>query len=339
MAVRDVEAFLRERAVQFDSTLDVNPGAPFDVQVIQPLVRRLGNDPFTVDLSTFINDRLVQAFPELATKEGDAITDLLNKPATLLWDPIVREIQSVKRTLSFQDPSVQTTDEADALGGNFFSDRRTGQFARGVGRIYYAQAQNASISPMNFFTSKGGLHYFPVEVQSIRMAEMLLNTSEGLYYFDVNCIAEEAGTNYNIDANSLISIANVPAAVRTKNLARFGFGEDEETAEEFIGRLRQDLSERSMVTLRGIAAKLLNNFPEINRLNIVGFNDPEMQRDVIKGGGLGAILASGTLGDALADGEGKAFTRRFSTWESTSRLRFWETHRATGSPSLGPSGP
>jgi len=312
MAIRDTEAFIRQQATLFDASLDVSPGAPFDVQVIQPLVRRLGQDPFTVDLTTFINDRITQAYPELATKEGDALTDLLNKPASLLWDPIVRENRRVKRSLSFRDPSTLTFDEADALGANIFTPRRTGDLARGAGRILFSQPQNISISPANFLTSKGGLHFFPTETQSIRTEEMLLNQdSDGLYYFDINATAEEEGAEYNIGPNELVSIANLPAAVRVQNVRRFGFGKTAEKVTEYVGRVKQSLSERSLVTLRGAAAKILENFPDVNRLNVIGFGDPEMQRDLIKGGGLGPIVASGTAGVAIADGENKALTRRF----------------------------
>lgn len=313
MAVRDLEAFVRQRAALFDPSLDVTPGSPFDVQVIQPLTRRLGQDPFSVDLSTFIHDRIAQAFPELANKEGDAVTDLLNKPITLLWDPIVREIFRIRRGLSFQDPSSLTVEEAEALGANLFADRNVGDFARGIGRVFFSQAQNLSISPANFSTTKTGLHFFPTEIQSIRLEEMLLNVSpDGLFYFDINLIAEAAGDQYNIEPNSLASIANIPSAVRVTNTRRFGFGVSDETAVEFVDRAKQELTERSLVTLRGIAAKLIKAFPEVRRLNVVGFNDPEMQRDIIKGGGAGPVVAFGTNGLTNPDGENKNLTRRFS---------------------------
>lgn len=316
MAVRDIEAFIRERARQFDPNMNTNPGGPFDVQVIQPLTRRLGVDPWTVDLSTFLGSRMQQAFPEISNQEEDAITDLLNKPATLLWDPIVREVARVRQNLSFSDPSQMTTDEADALGANFFTLRKRGGYSRGVGRIFFSQPQSSSVSPANFFTSKGGLHYFPIETQSITTEEMILNvTTDGLYYFDINVIAEEAGTQYNIEPNALISVANIPAATKVTNLRRFRSGELEENAQAYITRVQQELSERSLVTLRGVSAKLVNGFPEINRLNVVGFGDPEMQRDIIVGGGLGQILAGGNAGLVVSDGEGKALQRRFRSSE------------------------
>ncbi len=317
MAYKDHEAFLRERGVLFDPSLDINPGSPFDNKVVQPMLRRLGSDPFTTDITTFVNDRMVQAYPDLATKEGDTLTDLLNKPTTLLFDPLVRENTRVIRNLSFKDPASLTLDEADALGANYFSNRRTGEYSRGVSRLYFNSPQDITASPINFLTTRGGLHFWPRTIQSIRSEEMILNYDQefSLYFLDINCISENPGTQYNIEPGEMFSIANVDAAVRVDNLRRFQFGETEETAEEFIDRIQQELSERSLVTLRGIASKLLENFPEVTRLNVVGMNDPEMQRDVLVGGGLGEIVAHGVVGSVIADGEGQLLSRRFYTAE------------------------
>jgi len=313
MAVRDLEIFVRQRAGVFDPGLDVTPGSPFDTQVIQPLVRRLGTDPFTIDLSTFLYERINQAFPDLATSEGDAITDLLLKPLTLLWDPLVREIMRIRQGQSFRDASQLTIEEAEALGANIFSERRPGQTARGPTRIFFAQPQNISVTPINFLTSKTGLHFFPTEVQSIRTNEMLMNVaSDNTYYFDINVIAENPGVEYNIEPNSIASIAALSSAVRITNLRRFSGGEDEDSADEYLARAEGELTERSMVTLRGIATKVTKAFPEVRRLNSVGFNDPEMQRDILKGGGFGPILGSGATAATNDDGEGQGLSRRLS---------------------------
>lgn len=317
MAVRDLEAFLRQSAAVFDPNLDTTPGSPFDNKVIQPLVRRLGTDPFSVDLQTFLVERMRQAYPMLATGEGDNITDLLIKPTTLLWDPVVRETTRVRRNLSFADPSTLTTDEADSLGGNFFVARRRGNFSRGTIRVFFSSPQQITITQNNFATSRGGLVFFPTSIQSIRSEEMLLNVSaDGLYYFDVAVIASKAGLSYDVDPGEITAIANIPSATRVTNLSRFRGGLDEETPTEYAGRLQQSLGEKSLVALRGIAAKLLEGFPEVNRLNVVGYNDPEMQRDVITGGGAGPIIASGILGRAISDGGASAYTRRFFTSEA-----------------------
>lgn len=312
MALFDLQKFLQERLQAFDENMDVSSGSPADNQIIQPVLRRLGTDPFTVDLATFMNDRLKQAFPEMATDEGDGMTDLLIKPSVLLLDPFTREVFRIRNSLSFQDPTTLTTDEADALGANLFSTRELGDFTRGTGRVFFAQPRNVSVTPANFFTSKGGLHFFPDGKQDITAEEMLLNLDGSLYYFDVNVLAEQAGTAYNIGPNELINIANLEGTAKVTNIRRFKTGNDAETAVEFAGRAQQELTERSMVTLRGIGARVPKAFPDITRLAVVGFGDPEMQRDILVGGGLGAVRAGGILGQTLLDGEGQPTTRRFS---------------------------
>jgi hypothetical protein len=313
MAVNDLEVFLRERAVAYDPNVDVAPGSSFDQQVIQPLVRRLGTDPFTVDIATFLHERLTQAFPALATSEGDALNDLLIKPVTLLWDSIVREIQRVRLNMSYASPASMTTDEGDALGANTFSIRRRGDYARIPVRIYFTTPQSISATPSNFCTSKGGLRFYPQNIQTIKATEMLLNQgSDGLYYMDIDVVAENAGTAYNVGKDEIISIANIASAVKVTNLRGATTGIDEETTEQFISRDQQEIGERSLSTLRGIAAKLTTTFPQIDRLNVVGFGDAEMQRDVVTGGGLGPIVAAGSGGLCLPDADNRAYTRRFA---------------------------
>ncbi len=311
MAVRDLQIFIQERLRAFDESLDITAGSPADKEVIQPILRRIGTDPFSVDMAVFLHDRLKQAFPDLATNEGDAITDLLIKPATLLWDPVVRESLRIRNSQSFKDPSTLTTEEAEALGANLFSNRERGDFARGIARLYFAQPRTISITPTNFFTSKTGLHYFPDGKQDITVEEMLLNVDGSLYYFDVNCIAESPGVAYNIGPNEILTVANVEGTAKVANLRRFRTGQDEESASDYVARTEQELTERSMVTLRGIGARVPRAFPEVTRLAVVGHGDPEMQRDVIRGGGLGAVRAGGMLGQTALDGTGRPSTSRF----------------------------
>lgn len=310
MSLADLQAFLQERAAAFDATLDLTAGSPFDVQVIQPTLRRLGSDPFSVDMGVFLQDRINQEFPGLPTKEGDALTDFLIKPLVVLWDPLVRENYRVKQNLSFKDPTLLTLDEAEALGANLFAQRNKGNLSRGRARVYFAQPQNITISPANFFSSKGQLNFFPTEVQSVSVQEMLFNKEGDLYYFDVNIEAEQPGDQYNIDPDQLVTIANVGAAVRVTNKLRFRFGVPAETSAQFIDRVDQDLTERSLVTERGIISKIGQNFSEVTRLAVTGFQDPEMQRDILEGGGLGRILAGGVHLNVIADGENKLASRR-----------------------------
>ena len=316
MALVDLQAFIQQCLTNFDPTIDITPGSPADESIVQPILTRLGTDPFTVDIGLYLQTTLNQQFPDLPTKEGDAITDLLIKPTIVLWNPIVREITRIANAQSFANPQQLTVDEAAALGANLFATPDPGDTATGVVRIYYAQPQDANVTPANFVTDNQGLHYFPTEVQGIRAEEMLLNVEGTLYYFDINVVAEQAGDQYNITPDSVVTIANLPSAVRITNKLRFRSGTPADDAPTFIGRAEQELTERSLVTSRGIGAVLTAAFPDITQLNDIGFNDPEMQRDIITGGGLGAILGAGFLAAAEPDGENAVTTRRVTVTDT-----------------------
>jgi hypothetical protein len=312
MALADLEAFIDQCLSNVDPTLDLSPGSPYDVGVVQPILQRLGTDPFTVDIGLFIQTTLNQQFPDMPTSEGDAFTDLFIKAAVILWNPIVREITRVANNLSFQNPQILTVAEAQALGANLFATLDQGSLSTGVVRIYFAMPQNISISPANFITDNQGLHFFPTEIQSIGVTEMLLNVEGTLYYFDINVIAEAAGSQYNDIPNSVVTIANVASAVRITNKASFANGTPPQTAVQFIDATEQSLTERSMVTQRGIVAQLTTAFGQLTQINVRGYNDPEMQRDIITGGGLGPILGAGTVVGSPSDGTGAALTRRIT---------------------------
>lgn len=312
MALSDLSSFLQQCLTNFDATIDVSSGSPADVTIIQPMLQRLGTDPYTVDIGLFIQTTLNQQFPDMPTKEGDAFTDLLIKAAVILWNPIVREITRVANAQSFANANILTTEEAQALGANLFATIETGDFSTGAVRIYFAQPQNVSVSPANFITDNQGLHFFPTAIQSISVTEMLLNLEGALYYFDINIVAEAAGDQYNDPPDSVITIANLSSATRITNKSRFINGTPPQTAVEFIDQAEQDLTERSLVTQRGIVAQLTNAFPQLTQLNVRGFNDPEMQRDIITGGGLGVVLGSGTGIVADPDGLNAPLTRRIA---------------------------
>lgn len=308
MALADFQAACQQLMQRFDPSVDVSPGSRFDTQVIQPLLFRVGPDPFSMDTLTFIKSRMQQAFPEIASSPG--ITDLFFKPLTLLLEPIVRENEKVKRGLSMGDPSTLTLEEADALGANFFSQREKGNVARGLARIYFAQPVSQTITPVNYLTARSNVRYFPTKSQSISADEMVSNFEDNLYYMDVNAQAENAGNEYNIGPNELIAVAGIGAAVRVTNKRRFRFGAPEQDAFDYINQLRQEITEKSLVTAPGARAIITGSYPEVQRMAVVGHGDVEMRRDIIEGGGLGPIIESGVNAATIYDQEGTPLSRR-----------------------------
>ncbi len=103
MASDDLETFVQERLRDYDPETDLTPGSAADSKVVQAIVRRLGPDPFTMELQAFLQTRMAQEYPDVAIGSGDAVLDLLVKPAQLLMNPLVEEVKRVKAGMSFRD--------------------------------------------------------------------------------------------------------------------------------------------------------------------------------------------------------------------------------------------
>ena len=317
MASDDLEDFVQERLKDYDPDVDLLPGSAADTKVVQPILRRLGTDPFTIELEPFLYTRLQQEYPNIALAEGDAIIDLAVKPMQLLMNPVVEEVKRVRNNLSFSDAITLTTTEAEALGANFFVTRETGSYARGRARLYFTTPQPLTVTPGNYLSTGGGLRYLPTSIQSITSDEMLLNKEGSYYYFDVTIVAAFPGRSYDQESGALVSVFGIPSAIRVTNKSTLQGGLDEEIPVEYVDRIEQELTERSLVTQPGILAAVQRSFPDVTQIAVVGFNDPEMERDVLRGGGVGPILASGEAGYAIPDGEGALYSRRFRISDPT----------------------
>lgn len=309
----DLQSYLEERLLTFDPDIDLSDGSPAQTDIIDPTVRRFAPDPFEMDVYTFIKSRLEQEYPNLSVEEGEALADLLIKPMEALLDPIIREVEFLRKNKSLNDSDLLSPEEADALMGNFFVSRTRGEKSVGQCRMYFNAPVAVSVSVGNEFSTSDGLKFIPSISQEISAEQMLFNQDGNLFYFDVSVEAETEGDEYNIGVAEISSVSNVAASVKVTNLSRFRDGAPEESTLSFIERGENSLTERSLVVPRGAISRLFDQFPDLLHLQVVGFNDTEMERDIIKGGGLGPILHYGTDGRTSDDGDGDGYSDVFES--------------------------
>ena len=302
MALSDTRAFLEELVLRYDPSADVTDGARAQTELIDPILNRVGIDPFDEDIEVFVRERVRKAFPSLAITEADDLTDVLIDPIRVLFEPLVREVKLVKLRSSLRNISSLSDDEVDALMGNFFSVRVSGGYAVGVVRAYFSTPQTVSITQTQPATTRSGLRFFPTRPQQITADQMLLNIDGSEYYFDINYTAENRGDEYNVEPNEVVSVANLPSATRARNLRRFRGGIARESSADFSARTQRSLSDKTLTVERGISATLYENFPTLRQLLVAGFRDPEMVRDVIQGGSLGPIPDNDTSGAFYGSG-------------------------------------
>lgn len=289
-SIRDL---LVERLELFDPTLETSETSPLYSQVIQPVFDALGTDPFDVDAIDFLKDRVRQEFPSVSATDGDAIVDLLIKPLSFLTEALKRETEIIRRGQSVRNASTMRLEDAEALAANFFVSRRSGSRASGTVRVLYSAPTFVSIISTVSFSTSSGLRFFPIRPQFFPPEVLLLQRSGTFYYVDVAVVAEEAGEAYNVSAGELSRVNGLSGASKITNIVDFSGGTEEETASELLSRTAKSLTERSLNTHRGIAARLYRDFPTLRNLEVAGFGDPEMNRDIITGSGHGRVVASG----------------------------------------------
>jgi hypothetical protein len=281
--LEELRLFLEERAQAFDETIDTGVGSTFDLVVIQPLIERLGPDAYNTPIRTFALDRLTKEFPDLVVQDGEPIDDLVIKPMQVLLDPYRRQIRQISHNQSIANPDILNETEADNLGANFFVRRRLGGYAVGIARLYFTAPQYALVTPSNPVKTSGGTRFYPVENQAITADRMLFNAEDNLFYFDIVVRAESQGAVGNIDPNQLVGIEGLSSVVKVTNKSSFEEGADKEDTTAFLERVEASLTEKSLVTVRGINARLTDVFEQIRLIQVIGFGDPEMNRDIITG--------------------------------------------------------
>lgn len=319
MAQSDIRIFLQDLLVRYQPDIDLSEGSRAQTEVIEPILGRIGTDPFDTDIETFVRERVTQAFPTLSIAQTQALDDTLISPMRVLLEAIVREINLVKlRQSAVSNAERLGDDEVDAAMANFFESRKAGGYARGTVRVWFSAPTTVSFTLIQVASTRGGLRYLPSPAQTVTADQMVLNRDGQEFYCDISYVAEKRGDEYNADRNEIVSIANLPAAARIRNPNRFSSGTVRENSIDFVARVESKLSDRNLTVARGILSELTDNFPAVRRVQVVGFKDPEMLRDIVRGGGLGSIIDADSFGEpygdaiAIDDGDGSLSTRRIS---------------------------
>jgi hypothetical protein len=318
------ELLLIERLRAFDPTIDTSAGSAAREKIITPLLARLSPDVLEVSPEKFILTRLQQEHPELYIQDGGSTNDVLIGPAATILDGMRREIREVRNSISLANPDTLSADDVDARVENFFISRDLGAYATVRVRLYFSNPVAVVIGTANTGYTATSLRFVPVAPSRFTASTVLLNKdSSGLYYVDASLRAERPGAAYSIGAGEIIGMTGMPAAVRVTNLDAATPGRDSQTNAQLIDATGFSLGERSLNTLSGINAVLkVKEFPAIDLLQVVGFNDEEMQRDVVSGGGLGPILFNGSDIFTVDDGDVDGYTSvvQFTAFNVTGSL-------------------
>lgn len=258
-------------------------GSAFQTQFLDKLLDYLGADEYNDSTMKFVRDRLVEAFPDLAVgAEGGGLVDLMVKVPSVLLEMPRRTLHQLRlERAGLAAPTYLTPDSANDLAGNFFMERSLAGYSTVDVTLYFAAPTNVILFVENTARTATGLRFVPIIVTEVR-AEIMQNQRQGsLYWYKVTFVAENPGSANQIDAGEIFIVDGVPGLVKATNFEQSTRVNDDETPVDLAVRSQDSITERSQVIKRGISTVIASTLAGVSDVQVIGFNDPEMQRDLL----------------------------------------------------------
>ena len=291
----DIKGLVETRLRAYDPLIDLSENGFAQELIVKPIVSAFGTDPMTTNIRTFLISKFNELYPNTTLSNGDAVSDILISVSQLFFEAYRLELQTVKNSLSIDYLDQMSNADANALAANWLVSRRVGTKASGTVRVVVNRLSTISISTTNIVRATNGFLFFPSNFETIDTSLLLVNRlANGNYYFDLNVTAAQEGSLGNIPAGGVASIANINGLVSVVNDVAFSGGSDTEDNQALLrDRLPRSATERSLVTKRGISARIENYTSSVNSVEVAGFGDVEMTRDAVDFEDRGSFKAFG----------------------------------------------
>lgn len=282
MAIKDLKRFMVERMLDLDPTLSESEGSLMFIKVIDPLLKRIGTDPVSLDIESFIISRIADEYPELDVRTpGSALRDVMVAPLVMILEPLRREIFFLRAQQSLANAPNLNEPEMDAILSNVLSIRNSGTEARGTVRVFFNSPRTFAVDGSILFSTATGITFKP-EFPKTFFKENFLRSGKH-WYVDISVSSTEPDVLANVPKNTIKFVTGLTGVARVTNPAATSGGVTKETNEDFLTRAERSLSERSLNTKRGIETDLYNQFSDLITLSVIGHGEPEMQRDILMG--------------------------------------------------------
>lgn len=244
-------------------------------------------------LEQFLSDQV----PDGDFSQGTALRDLaVNAIAAVVAffradAAQIRQMQSLVSVQAAVGGDQQALlDAVTAILSNFFVAPKGGIKARGFAIGHATQQVDIFIATSIRFTYSQGLVFVvdATDTLFIPQAELtpIVDSTGAVidYEFQIPLVAVATGEAYNVDPNLFASFDRFnPYVTRVESTVKFSGGKGPETVTEVLQRAPTAVSVRNLINDRSIEATLDDNFDGIESILVIGFGDPEMQRDLIPG--------------------------------------------------------
>lgn len=240
-------------------------------------------DRFALPVASFLRQLLKERFPQFPVGQGSAFGDVLVLPASFIFQQFRDELNVLKRNMSVLNYQTMLEEEMDRLAANYFVERREGERAFGLVRVFFDEVQPVTIDQNAVFFDDDNHRYNPISSITLIAEELQLNEipDTGEYFADVPVIAQEVGEQYSADEEQVNQFASIQGAVRCLNLLAFSTAKADDTNTDLLIAVKDSITNNDLVKARAIAKVLRANFASTRSIQVVGVGDAAMERDII----------------------------------------------------------
>lgn len=268
-----------------------------------------------------------ERYPDIDLGPASAIRELGLKTIAPGLALVLATARDFTNRLSFTTLTQLTDDEAyasaNALAANLFVTRRSATRAGVTGRVYFT-TNTAHRIPAGVAFVRDSVAFRLLGGTELTVAagdlKAVLEGTTSLYYVDLAMETFSTGVGSNTTLGVFQSVT--PFAndfYRAEVVSTPAGGVPEETTAELIARIPTALTTRNLVNRRAVTHSLLERFPDVSNVLVVGAGDAEMERDVALDNNVSLRFHTGGATDVYVDTDVEMVTETITVGTTVTR--------------------
>lgn len=226
---------------------------------------------------------LKEHYPTLRIKDG-AIWDLYVKAFSILFNEEIGLLEGTFASLDLRNYATMTETSLDRVASYYFLSRVTGNRASAIVSVTVGNANPMTIrGGVTTFSTAQGLKFVAAQDQYFSSSQILSMQYGSYFRVQIPVVAFKEGAVYNVgvgEINSLETPIGQAYIVEVRNDAAAVSGANRESNTELYMRIVQSINTRELlITRNSVSTVILNNFPTVRAVQVVGKGDDLMQRD------------------------------------------------------------
>lgn len=265
-------------------------------------------------IESYVINSVRENHPELDANPGSVLYDTVVAPLLTTLTPLIETINKLELNMDMVNAPHFSDEELDRVGeNNYFIKRNPGTKAVGVVAFQVTEIPPGTdfvVPNGTIISTSDGTRFRTIKEYTVTSAEAynLYNHTLFLYEIPVPAEAEDIGDAGNVDVGRITRIdtpfnSYVSGVV---NYAPFSGGKNKESNEAYIMRIKDFYTNNFLGTESGYRNITKQVAPEVKDIEVVGFRNPYMHRDMGN-----YTMADGTLYEGHIGGKVDLYLKGF----------------------------